>query len=69
MRELNDQRTLEDIVEYLYENQDEVFISENKTSALLYYPPNDAVIFIIGDFRGGEREINREIRRLVPRMN
>lgn len=60
---LDNQQALEDLVEYLAENPDQVYVAPNKTSALVYYPPSDAVVYIIGDFSGSDEEVNREVQR------
>jgi tRNA pseudouridine-54 N-methylase len=65
---LDDQRALDDMVEYLAEHPDQMYIAPNKTSALVYHPPSDAVIYIIGDFSGSEEEQNRELQRRLQEL-
>lgn len=66
---LDNQEALDDLVEYLAENPGVMYISENKSSALVYYPPSDAVIFVIGDFSGSEEECNRELQRRIQELS
>jgi hypothetical protein len=65
---LDNQGALDDLVEYLAENPNTMYIAEHKTSALVYYPPSDAVIFVIGDFSGDEKECQRELQRRIQEL-
>jgi hypothetical protein len=66
---LDHQEALDNLVEYLAENPGVMYISEKKSSALVYYPPSDAVIFIIGDFSGSEEECNLELQRRIQELS
>lgn len=66
---LKDQDALDDLVEYLAENPGVMYISERKSSVLVYYPPSDAVIFVVGDFSGNEEECNRELQRRIQELS
>jgi tRNA pseudouridine-54 N-methylase len=65
---LDNQEALDDLVEYLAENPGVMYI-QSKSSALVFYPPSDAVIFVIGDFSGSEEECQRELQRRIRELS
>jgi tRNA pseudouridine-54 N-methylase len=68
MQVLRHQGALDYLVEFLAENPDQMYVSEKGTSALVYYPPDDRVIFVVGDFSGNAEECNRELQRRLQEL-
>ena len=54
--------TLEDLIEHLIENPDQIYILPSLKAAMVYYPPNETIIVIYGDFSGDHEQCNRELQ-------
>lgn len=54
--------SLGEIMEYLIANPEQMWINEEGTMALVYYPPAETVLALDGDFSGNEEDCNRELQ-------
>lgn len=60
--------SLAEVVDHLYENHDSMYILPSRKAALVYYPPNDAVMVIRGDYQGDAAHCNRELQKGLDRL-
>lgn len=56
------------ITAYLRTHRDQMYVMPGKKSAMVYYPANDCVMVIHGDFSGGPEECNLELQKGLRKL-
>ena len=56
--------TLQDMFDALLENPDEIIVSSNSKTCVLY-GCKDEMILLFGDFSGSKSEVEAEVRRIM----
>ena len=57
------------VVDYLYEHKDMMFVLPGQNGALTYNPPTDEVVIIWGDFSGSAEDRIAEAKLGLERHN
>jgi hypothetical protein len=60
---------LSQIVEYLYEHKEMIFVLPGQNGALTYNPATDEVVILWGDFSGPEEDIVAECNLRLKHHN